>query len=61
MTAEAAATYIEGEPLISVVPVDPGLTNADSTDARGQRVVGINTESSEINEGMIRYDIIFYV
>lgn len=61
MSAEEAATYIEGDPLISIVPVDPGLTNAEKTDVNGQHVVGLNTESTEINEGMIRYDIIFYV
>ena len=61
MAAEEAATYIEGEPLISVVPVDPGLTNVEKGDDKGQRIVGLNTESAEINEGMIRYDIIFYV
>ncbi len=27
----------------------------------GKKIVGMNTESTEINEGVIRYDIIFYV
>ena len=27
----------------------------------GQRIVGLNTENAEINEGLIRFDIIFYV
>lgn len=53
--------YIEGEPLVGTVPVEPGLTNAEKTDAEGQRVIGLNTESTEINEGLVRYDIIFYV
>ncbi len=52
--------YIEGEPYISCVPLDPGLTNVKKTKS-GSRLVGLNTESSEISEGMIRFDIIFYV
>ena len=61
MRPEDAAEYIEGEPAIGVVPVEPGLTNTIRTDATGQRIVGLNTESSEINEGLVRFDIIFYV
>jgi len=53
-------SYIEGEPFIGVVPVEPGLTNA-GTERNGQRLVGLNTEYMEINEGLIRFDIIFYV
>ena len=53
--------YIEGEPSISVVPVEPGLANMEKTDAAGQRIVGLNTENAEINEGLVRFDIIFYV
>jgi hypothetical protein len=48
---------IEGEPYIGSVPVEPGLTNK----AEGDRVVGFNTEDSEINEGLVRFDIVFYV
>lgn len=51
---------IEGEPFISVVPVELGLTNAEKKND-GQRIVGLNTENAEINEGLIRFDIIFYV
>ena len=61
MVPEEAEKYIEGDPIISVVPVEPGLTNAEKKDSSGKRLVGLNTESSEINEGLIRYDIIFYV
>ena len=67
---------IEGEPYISSVPVEPGLTNTEkesnseciasklaNTDkeVNGGRIVGLNSENTEINEGMIRFDIIFYV
>ena len=33
----------------------------EKTDAAGQRIVGLNTENAEINEGLVRFDIIFYV
>ena len=54
-------TYIEGEPKIGIVPVEPGLTNIEKTDESGQRVKGLNSENVEANEGLIRFDIIFYV
>ena len=49
--------YIEGEPHIGSVPIDGGVTNVE----KQEKVIGLNTENSEINEGMIRFDIIFYV
>ena len=62
MDADTVASLIEGEPYISQVPVEPGLTNKEAVDARtGERIVGLNTESSEIDEGKICFDIIFYV
>ena len=72
MNPKNVVSYIEGEPFISVVPVEPGLTNIEkipSNDSKlskdssenGQRIVGMNTENAEINEGLIRFDIIFYV
>ena len=61
MRPEDVVKYIEGEPGISVVPVEPGLANMEKTDAAGQRIVGLNTENAEINEGLVRFDIIFYV
>ena len=60
MNPKDVVSYIEGEPFISVVPVEPGLTNAVK-EKGGQRIAGLNTENAEINEGLIRYDIIFYV
>ncbi|MDE5819122.1 MAG: Rpn family recombination-promoting nuclease/putative transposase [Lachnospiraceae bacterium] len=64
--------YIERDPLISAVLVEPGLTNASDRSSAGvkalagsrkdgQRIVGLNTENAEINEGLIRFDIIFYL
>ena len=61
MKPEDVVKYIEGEPSISVVPVELGLANMEKTDATGQRIVGFNTENAEINEGLVRFDIIFYV
>ena len=60
MKPEDVVPYIEGEPRIKV-PAEPGLTNVSKTDATGQHIVGMNTENSEINEGLIRFDVLFYV
>ena len=43
-----------------MVPVEPGMTNIEKEE-NGQRIVGMNTENVEINEGLVRFDIIFYV
>ena len=67
MKPEDIVAHIEGDPQVGIVPVDPGMTNASGpTDAStpyvsDHRLAGLNTEHSEINEGMIRFDIIFYV
>ena len=62
MDAETVVSLIEGEPYISQVPVEPGLTNKETVDFEtGERIVGLNTESSEIDEGKVYFDIIFYV
>ena len=70
MNPKEVVKYIEGEPYISVVPIDPGVTNTkenkkDSKSIKDpkvtEQIIGLNTENSEINEGMIRFDIIFYV
>ena len=54
------AALIEGIPYISAVPVEPGLTNAVHFQ-NGKRLVGFNTENQEVNEGLVRFDIVFYV
>ena len=54
------AAFIEGIPYISTVPVEPGLTNAVHFQ-NGKRIVGFNTENQEVNEGLVRFDIVFYV
>ena len=60
MNPKDVVSYIEGIPYISTVPVEPGLTNS-STEVNGQRIVGFNTENEELNEGLVRFDIVFYV
>ena len=60
MEPEDIVPLIEGEPCISTVPVKPSLTNAPVGN-NGDRLVGLNSENAEINEGLIRFDIIFYV
>ena len=47
MKSEDVVKYIEGEPSISVAPIEPGLANMEKTDAIGQRIVGLNTEHDE--------------
>ena len=60
MNPKDVVQYIEGEPYISTVPVDAGSTNVEK-EQDGEKVIGLNTENSELNEGMVRFDIIFYV
>lgn len=60
MEIEKVVSLIEGDPYISKVPVVSGLTNKDRN-VEGKRIVGLNTEAGEKNEGLVRFDIIFYV
>ncbi len=60
MNPKTVVSFIEGDPYISVVPIEPGLTNK-SYEKEGQRIVGFNSENVEINEGLARFDIVFYV
>lgn len=60
MNPREVERYIEGTPCISTVPVEPGLTNA-VRGKNGERLTGFNTESGELQEGLVRFDIVFYV
>ena len=60
MKPEDVVPLIEGEPYISKVPVEPGLTN-QVVETGGSRIIGFNTENVEKNEGLVRFDIVFYV
>lgn len=57
MCIEEVVPLIDGDPSVSKIPVEPGATNR----VMAEKIVGSNTENSEMYEGMIRYDIIFYV
>ena len=68
MKPEEVVPYIEGEPHISTVPVNPGLTNAVKKEGEKRHgadsndlIIGLNTENRELHEGVIYFDIIFYV
>lgn len=60
MNPEEIVLLIEGEPYVSEVPVEVGMTNQNFSDP-GNRIIGRNTESTELEEGTIYFDIIFYV
>lgn len=64
MKPEDIVDCIEGEPQLGTVPVNPGMTNErrkNETDTTEESIKGLNTENSEINEGTVRFDIVFYV
>jgi len=58
MNPKDIVPLIEGETCISTIPIEPGLTNT-VTENNGERLIGLNGENAEINEGLIRFDIIF--
>ena len=60
MNIRKVVSLIEGEPCISKIPVDSGLTNKRII-VNGEKIAGLNTEAGDKNEGLIRFDIIFYV
>lgn len=60
MNPKEVLKNIEGTPYISSISIEPGLTNISNEQA-GKRLVGMNSENEEINEGLIRFDIVFYV
>ena len=53
MKPEDAVMYIEGEPKIGIVPVEPGLTNTEKTDITSQRIIErdfVNTNYDDIKQ-----------
>lgn len=60
MNPQDVVPYIEGDPYVGTVPADPGLTNA-AAEKNGRQIIGMNTEDTEIREGLARFDILFYV
>ena len=59
MNPKDVVQYIEGEPYISTVPVDAGSTNVEK-EQNGEKVIGLNTENSELNEGIAETIIKMY-
>lgn len=57
MDSAEIAELIEGEPLVSKVSVEPGETNRTFHG----KITGNNTENTELGEGSIFFDIVFYV
>lgn len=60
MEAKQVERLIEGSLHIGTVPVDGGLTNKVERQ-QGVQIIGLNTENSEINEGVIYFDTFFHV
>ena len=60
MNPKDAVQYIEGEPYISRVPVDAGSTNVEK-EQNGEKVIGLNTENSELNEGIAETIVKMYL
>ena len=50
MDPDDVVGYIEGEPKIETVPIEPGLTNTEQINASGQLIVGLNTEKAEFDD-----------
>ncbi len=59
MDPREAAAYIEGDPYVGIVPVEPGMTNG-AKEKNGEKIIGLNAENSEKNEGVIYFDILFF-
>lgn len=49
--------YIEGEPLIGNVRIEPELTNPSMSEV----ISGMNTEDTDRSEGKIYFDVLFYL
>lgn len=60
---EEIVPLIEGTPYISSIPLEAGLTNQfkDQTFNSNARIIGLNNENIDKNEGIVRFDIVFYV
>lgn len=59
MDPKEAKKLIEGEPLVGTVPMEPGFTNHAGEEM--ETITGMNSENRVRNEGVVYFDIIFYV
>ncbi len=60
MSPRLVETLIEGEPQISSVPVEEGFTNSQENDGN-TIITGMNAESKVSYEGVLFFDVIFFV
>lgn len=60
MDPDEIIPLIEGEPYISKIPVEAGMTNRRLENPQ-KKIIGSNTENTVLEEGTIYFDIIFYV
>ncbi len=61
MNPNNVVPYIEGEPYVGSVPIEPGLTNKKMEYTNGEKILGFNSIHSESNEGVVTFDILFFV
>lgn len=59
MTVDEIIPCMEGTPEISCIPVEAGKTNDNKL--RTQRITGLSNEDAVLDEGVVYYDIRFYV
>ncbi len=60
MNPAEVENLIEGEPSVGRTPAEPGFTNEKTEDGVSV-ITGMNTENKVRNEGVVYFDIIFYV
>ncbi len=60
LSVAGITSLIEGDVHVDSIPVDPGLTNHPGAGDYGN-IRGLNTEQSEINEGVVFFDILFHI
>lgn len=61
MKPEQVVLLIEGEPEVASVPVFPGQTNNPEVKVVLPSITGSNTESKVLYEGIVTFDIRFFV
>lgn len=60
MDSNEVEELIEGEPYISEIAVDPGFTNTTFSN-EAKQITGMNNEDKVRKEGVLFYDILFFV
>ena len=60
MDSNEVEALIEGDPYISEIAVDPGFTNSTFSN-ESKQITGMNNEDKVRKEGVLFYDILFFV